>query len=166
MNRMRPILLSIVWTAVALTFLIVVVYENHWLLEGCWADRHVWQFGWQIVMEFLTLAAIPLSFFLFRFKRVHRRLVERREKALLAWGSLRLLLLCVPMILNAVLYYQFMAVAFGYMGIILLLSLFFVYPSKARCEMELAELDKTDDGQEKDIQDEAPDGVDRGSSDI
>ena len=32
-----------------------------------------------------------------------------------------------------------MNVAFGYMGIILFLSLFFIYPSKARCQQELKE---------------------------
>lgn len=142
MNRSRHILLAILWTSVLLTVLMVVVYESHWLLEGGWADRPAWQFGWQILMELVTIAAIPLALFLFRIKCVRKRLVEGRGNALFKWGCIRLLMLCVPIVLNAILYYQFMAVAFGYMAIILLLSLFFVYPSKARWEQELADLDE------------------------
>ena len=41
-------------------------------------------------------------------------------------------MLCGPMMLNTWLYYQFMNVAFGYMGIIGLLSLAFVYPTRTR----------------------------------
>ena len=51
----------------------------------------------------------------------------------------RLLMLCVPMIVNTVLYYVFMNVAFGYMGIILFLCLFFVMPTMDRCLSEIKE---------------------------
>jgi hypothetical protein len=49
----------------------------------------------------------------------------------------RLLMLCVPMVLNTVLYYMFMNVAFGYMGIILFLCLFFIVPTRERCMSEI-----------------------------
>ena len=62
--------------------------------------------------------------------------------------------------LNAVLYYQFMAVAFGYMSIILLLSLFFVYPSKTRCEQEMAELDDGEKLEQNEEVADKPDGQD------
>lgn len=150
MNRLRHILQAILWTSVVLIILIAVVYENHWLLEGGWADSPTLQFGWQIVMELVTIVAIPTALFLFRFKYVRRLLAEGRMKALRTWSIARLLMLCVPIVLNAVLYYQFMAVAFGYMSIILLLSLFFVYPSRARCEQEMVALDDEEKpGQEK-----------------
>ena len=45
-------------------------------------------------------------------------------------------LLADPMLINTLLYYVFMNVAFGYMAIIGLLSMVFVYPSKSRCEQE------------------------------
>lgn len=160
MNRLRHILQAILWTSVVLTILIVVVYENHWLLEGGWADRSACQFVWQIVMELATIVAIPVALFLFRFKRIHRLLVEGRMKALHTWSIVRLLMLCVPIVLNAVLYYQFMAVAFGYMSIILLLSLFFVYPSKARCEQEMAELDDGEKLEQNEEVADKPDGQD------
>lgn len=160
MNRLRHILQAILWTSVVLTILIVVVYESHWLLEGGWADRPACQFVWQIVMELATIVAIPIALFLFRFKRIHRLLAEGRMKALHTWSIVRLLMLCVPIVLNAVLYYQFMAVAFGYMSIILLLSLFFVYPSKTRCEQEMAELDDGEKLEQNEEVADKPDGQD------
>ena len=56
---------------------------------------------------------------------------------MLRWGTLRLAMLCVPMMLNTWLYYQFVNVAFGYMGIIGLLSLAFVYPTRTRYIQEM-----------------------------
>ena len=44
----------------------------------------------------------------------------------------------LPMVANTWLYYQFMNVAFGYMAIIGLLSLCFIYPSHARCNQEVS----------------------------
>ena len=40
------------------------------------------------------------------------------------------------MVINIVSYYLFMWVGFAYLAIILLLSLFFVYPSLSRCYNE------------------------------
>ena len=46
-------------------------------------------------------------------------------------------MLCVPMTANTLLYYLFgLNVAFGYMGMICLLCLVFIYPSTARCTAE------------------------------
>ncbi len=42
----------------------------------------------------------------------------------------------MPMLVNAVLYYVFMNVAFGYMAIILFLSTLFIFPTQERCEQE------------------------------
>ena len=59
------------------------------------------------------------------------------SRKLLVWGSVRLMLLCLPMIANIFFYYAFGdAVSFFYLAVILALSLFFVYPSKKRCEHE------------------------------
>ena len=47
--------------------------------------------------------------------------------------------LCLPMLINTFMYYQTMSPAFGYMAIILVLCLFFVYPSIGRCIEETSE---------------------------
>ncbi len=89
-----------------------------------------------VVMELLTIVVIPVALKLFSLKWVRRQLVERKGDALLPWGTARLNMLCLPMLVNTFMYYQTMAPAFGYMAIILVLCLFFVYPSADRCEEE------------------------------
>ena len=59
--------------------------------------------------------------------------------AVLRFGILRLSLLVVPMVANTLLYYMFMLPSFGYMAIILFLSIFFVFPSMERCVGDVAE---------------------------
>lgn len=83
-------------------------------------------------MEVATICLIPLSLRLFKWKHVVSAIHSAGDRAMLRWGTVRLLMLCVPMMLNTWLYYQFMNVAFGYMGIIGLLSLAFVYPTRTR----------------------------------
>ena len=88
-------------------------------------------------MEVLTIVAIPLALKLFKLKPIAARLATTTGvSALRLWGVVRLQLLCVPMVVNIVSYYLFMWVGFAYLAIILLLSLFFVYPSLSRCYNE------------------------------
>lgn len=125
------------WLPVALSLIIVVLYETESLADGVWATDKSLEFVIATVMELLTICLIPLALRLFKFKHIHRQLHQAaedvRRSSLLRYGSLRLNMLCLPLLVNTLLYYLFMNVAFGYMAIILLLCLFFVYPSMARC---------------------------------
>ena len=87
-------------------------------------------------MELLTLCIIPMSLRLFKFGAVSRRLVS--AESLLKYGMVRMLMLCLPMLANTLLYYLYMNVAFGYMAIIVFLCLAFVLPTKTRCESEVS----------------------------
>ncbi|MBQ8712837.1 MAG: hypothetical protein IJ551_08505 [Prevotella sp.] len=55
------------------------------------------------------------------------------------WGVLRLIMLEVPMLVNTLLYYAYANTAFGYMAIIIAITLPFVYPSMNRCMAETTE---------------------------
>ena len=68
--------------------------------------------------------------------KVKEALKAEPVAAMKKYGVMRLLMLGLPLVANTDLYYMSMNVAFGYMAIILLLVLPFVYPSKARCEEE------------------------------
>lgn len=116
--------------------LLVIIYETELVVPGTWADAHEMQFLLLSLMEILTIVCIPLALKLFVMKRVRRKLVEGKGAALLRLGFIRHLLLWLPMILNTYFYYNTMSAAFGYMAIILLLCMFFVYPSAARCYAE------------------------------
>lgn len=87
------------------------------------------------IMELLTICLIPAALRMFKFERVHKKLTSAKQ--LYPFAVIRMELLCLPLLLNTVLYYLYMNVAFGYMALILVLCLFFVLPTKARCEAEI-----------------------------
>lgn len=123
-------------TAVLLSLIFVFVYENDMLPIGIWEAEKSKEFVLVTLLELVTICVIPLSLRLFRFNKIHSRLIADGERSLLVWGSCRICMIGIPMIANTLLYYLFMNVAFGYMGIILFLCLFFVYPSENRCISE------------------------------
>ena len=104
----------------------VLLCETDIIPTGILAESKNSEFVILTVMEILTLCFIPLALKLFAFNRIHSQLIERKERALLPWGILRLNLLIIPMLLNALFYYLYLNVAFGYLGIILCLCLFFI----------------------------------------
>ena len=147
-NNLRRMLLLEFWIPVLICLCIIILYENDLLLSGSWHDNKMDEYYVAIVMELVTICLIPLSLRLFKFHRVKQDLQTSEGLMLRKWGSVRLLMLTLPMMVNCWLYYQFMNVAFGYMGIIGLLSLCFVYPSKARCSQEEAEA-SAEEGEEE-----------------
>lgn len=138
-NNLRRMLLLEFWIPVLICLCVIILYENDLLLSGSWHDNKIDEYYVAIVMELVTICLIPLSLRLYKFRSVKQDLQTSEGLMLRKWGSVRLLMLTLPMMVNCWLYYQFMNVAFGYMGIIGLLSLCFVYPSKTRCSQEVTE---------------------------
>ena len=140
MKQVRLTLTVLFWTFIALSLLTVVLFETNILEFGFYAsDNTQAEFLLTIMMEILTLAVIPVALKLFKFKNVRADLIARKAEALRKWGIFRLLLLEVPMFINTLLYYAYGKTTFGYMAIILLLTLPFVYPSMERCQSEVTE---------------------------
>ena len=129
--------LCVLLAAVALVM--VVLYELDVLESGMLADSKETEFVAMTVMELTSLAAAFLGLRLFKFGKIHQELVNRKEPAMMKWGILRLLILEVPMVVNTYLYYMYMNATFGYLAIILLLCLPFVFPSLNRCLSETSE---------------------------
>ena len=140
MKNVKNTLTVLLWMVLALALIVVVLFETDVLMFGYYAGSgQQAEFLLTTIMELLTLAVIPLALKLFKFKRVHADLVSRKAEALRKWGLLRLLLLLVPLLVNTLLYYAYANVAFGYMAIILVIVLPFVYPSMQRCQSETEE---------------------------
>lgn len=137
MEKVRRLLLLEFWLPIAIGILIIVLFENEILLPGKYGDDKVLEYYVAIAMELITICLIPVALRLFKFGKVKASLKENSIDGLKKWGALRLAMLVIPMLLNAILYYAFMNVAFGYMGIIGLLCMVFVYPSKVRCSSEV-----------------------------
>ena len=127
---------------VVLALTIVVLYEFGALASGSLADSKQTEFVAMTIMELTTLVAAFLGLRLFKFPMIHADLVTRKEPAMLKWGILRLLVLEVPMVVNTYLYYMYMNPTFGYLAIILLLCLPFVFPSESRCIDETTEAEQ------------------------
>ena len=137
MKKIRNLLLTIFFGTLCLAVCIVVLFETDVLECGLLATEKQSEFLWTTLMELITLTVAFLALRLFKFERVHRDLTERRGQALRQWGVVRLLMLSVPLLANTLLYYIYMNPTFGYLAIILVLCLPFVYPSGGRCQSEI-----------------------------
>lgn len=125
------------FVSIAVSLVIVAAFELDILQEyqGILTGDKNAEFLLQSLMIIIMVVSIPLSLKMFKYKKVKELLTAGAspEKKLLRWGSLRMLMLCVPMVADTLFYYLFMQTTFGYMGIITLLCLSFVYPSSDRC---------------------------------
>lgn len=119
------------------SLVMVLLFETDILESGVLAGEKSSEFVVSSIMDLLTLGMIPLALFFFRIKGINKKLhSEYREQSIMRYGAMRIAMLCVPMMGNTLLYYLYMFVGFAYLAIILFLSLFFVYPSLARCVNE------------------------------
>ena len=142
MKKISIQLMAIFTLLVAVMISIIVLYESGVLEPGGLADSKQTEFLAMTGMELTSLAGAFLGLRLFKFQKIHDELVTKKEPALLRWGILRLLILEVPMVSNTYLYYMYMNTTFGYLAIILLLCLPFVFPTQSRCIAETTEEDK------------------------
>ena len=136
MKKVSQQLIAFYTAQIVLALVIVVLFELDILPTGIMADDKQTDFLLTATMEIVSLGAAFLGLRLFKFEVVSKSLVERKEKAMWKWGMTRLLILEAPMVINTISYYIFMNTTFGYLAIILLLCLPFVYPSLNRCLAE------------------------------
>ena len=139
MQKIQRTLMTWFWGSIVLAVVIIIVGESGLVTVPLAESGGNAEFILLTLMELLTIGVIPLALRLFKFRKVQMALRgEEKKNAFQTWAMRRLLLLCIPMLANTVLYYVFMHAAFGYLAIILMICLFFVYPSIARCETEIA----------------------------
>ena len=139
MEKTQKILMCLFVGLLTLALLMVVLYETGIFEAGTLAEDKRTEFVATTMMEITTLAGAFLALRLFKFSAIHRELVSKQAPALQKWGMLRLAILEVPMLSNTYLYYMYLAPTFGYLAIILLLCLPFVWPSMDRCIAETTE---------------------------
>ena len=129
MNKTINLLRTVLIVNVGLAVVLAAFYELDMLPSGMLAGRAQDEFLCTISMELLTIVPIPVGLRLFKTKDVERRLDEGEIKAFRKWGLVRILMITVPLVLNTLLYYNFMNTTFGYMALILLICLPFIYPA-------------------------------------
>ena len=140
MKQAEKILTINYFIVLAFTLVIIVFGENDWLNNvGIMHDDKSSDFIMTSIMEIITICLIPVSLRLFKFKKIRNGILSdttENHSSFIAWAIVRLEMLQLPMIVNAILYYMYMNVAFGYMGIILFLVSFFIFPTVERCNFE------------------------------
>ena len=139
MKEVSKQLMAFYIAQVVFVLVIIVLFELNLLPEGIKADDKQSEFVLTALMEIISLGAAFLGLRFFKFKVIHNDLIKRKEIAMWKWGMTRLLILEAPMVINTLLYYIYMNPTFGYLAIILLLCLPFVFPSYNRCVSETTE---------------------------
>ena len=132
MNKTISFLRTVLIANVGVAVVIAALYELDILPSGMMAGRPQDEFLSTISMELITIVFIPVALRLFKTKDVEKRLEEGNIKAFRKWGLLRILMITVPLVLNTLLYYSFMNTTFGYMALILLICLPFIYPASRK----------------------------------
>ena len=132
MKQISQKLMVVYVVFVALTLGIIVLYETECLEPGMLATEEQSKFLFTTLMELGSLAAAFFGLRLFKFKTIYNDLVTRKEPAMM--------ILEVPMLADTLLYYIYMNTTFGYLAIILLLCLPFVFPTQNRCVAETTEM--------------------------
>ncbi len=132
MNKTISLLRTVLIANVGVAVVIAALYELDILPSGMLAGRPQDEFLSTISMELITIVFIPVALRLFKTKDVEKRLEEGNIKAFRKWGLLRILMITVPLVLNTLLYYSFMNTTFGYMALILLICLPFIYPASRK----------------------------------
>ena len=142
MKKTHDLLMTLFWGQLLLAALIYVGCEYlnvdiSFLTTASEPTRYVVS----TIMILATLALLPLALRLFKLRKVHAELISLRETALHKWGVLRLLLLGGLLLINTLLYYAFgFEPSFGYLAVVVLLAMPFIYPSMARCLTEVEEV--------------------------
>jgi len=139
LKKTQQFLMTMFAGLLALTLIVVVLYETDVLPAGMNALNKEVEFMLLTIMELSTFGSVFLALKFFKFKQIHQSLITEKASALLKYGSLRLLLLELPMLSNTLFYYMYMNTTFGYMAIILLICMPFVFPTMNRCIAETTE---------------------------
>ena len=136
MKQTRMLLQTLFCLPILLSALLALLFETCLLLPGDLTGNPQTEFVVTIVMELLTICLIPIALRMFKVKSIDSSLKTEGAKALKKWGSLRIAMLGVPLFVNTLLYYLFLNTTFGYMAIITLISMVFIFPSAEKCEYE------------------------------
>ncbi len=131
MNTIR-LLRTLLFVNVGFPVLFAVLFELDILPSGTLTGMPQEEFLATIVMELVTLVAIPVALRLFKTKNVEQSVEQGDEAAFRKWSIMRILLVTEPLLINTLCYYLFMNTTFGYMALILLICIPFIYPASQK----------------------------------
>lgn len=136
MKATKTYLQFLFWIPVIIAITIALLYETETLIAGPLTDDKQLDYLAAIVMELAAIGLIPLALRMFKFKAIDNKLKAGKERALKTFGTVRILLLGIPLVIDTLLYYLLMNATFGYLALIILLCMAFIYPTAEKCEYE------------------------------
>lgn len=142
MKRTRNILMTLYWLMLILAVGIYACGEFLELDMAWLSSDEDRQTGIvvQMVMILMTLGLVPLALYLFKVKGIYASLLQNPSGALLKWGVVRILILGLLLVCNTLLYYIYgFEPAFGYLAVMVMLTMPFVLPTMSRCKAETEE---------------------------
>jgi hypothetical protein len=142
MKKTRNILMFVYWLqllAAAIIYVCGDYLEFDMAVLASDEARHTGYYV-QMVMILLTLGFVPLALRLFKFRSIHASLLAHPAKALMKWGGLRVLILGLLLFANTLLYYVYgFEPTYGYLAVMVMLTMPFVLPTMGRCKAETEE---------------------------
>lgn len=113
MKKTNKILQTVFYTSLTISLIMVILFECNIIDSGLYAAYGKNEFIVATTMELITIFAIPLMLGTFKFGFVKRSVCRGGDKSLHSWSLMRMMVLCILMVINTLLYYVFMNVAFG-----------------------------------------------------
>lgn len=135
MNQQINILKIFYWTTLISLTLVAVIVEEFFYSDspvGILVGRQQLEFVYQTLVVLITLSCCYGSLRLFRLKRIVKELHEHPLTSYQKWSVIRIAMLEVPYFLCIMGYMLFVNPSFVYLGLILLLTFPFIYPTKGR----------------------------------
>lgn len=151
MKNVKKILLMEFVAIIVIAALVILIFELNIVWPGDLAGQTRTDFFVECAMVLLTIIMIPLALRLFKFKKIHNALLQKKEVALKKWGVIRILMLGLPMIANIVCYYLFVNPGYSYLALILFLSMMFVFPTLEKCYAETEPVTEPEKADEQDV---------------
>ena len=139
MKKTRNLLMALFSGALLIAAILYLLGEFLHIDMGIFAEATKGQrFICSTTMILLTIALLPLSLRLFKFKPISNDLQQRKATALAKWGVIRLIVMGALLVVNTFLYYAFeLEASYGYLAVVTLLCMPFVIPTMSRCEEEV-----------------------------
>lgn len=135
-QQLKALRISYCYSLLA-TGIIVLIYETGLLPVGELVYDSTTNYVMEIVSVGQTLIGIPLGLKFMHLKQIQQNLKAKPERYL-SYGILRMLCIQTPMIINVVFYYMMgFDATQGYLALICLIAMFFVWPSRGKMEYEL-----------------------------
>ena len=139
-NQLLKILRGMYLMLWILPILLCVLYETGILTDGIFCGDARMEYMLQTVCILLTICLIPLSLRLFNLnlvKHIKELPLEEALKSYRRWSEIRLLLLCVPVLLNTSFYYLTQNTTGVFCASMALIASFFCFPTESRVINEL-----------------------------